>query len=163
MKTVTKSPGAIQSKASGMTALYILAMKHNREQFPNVPDHARSIHKYEDKSANGLTRCINDYTRFIGGYSVRVNTMGTYRESLGKFTPGGTTPGTADLHLCLKGIHISVEVKIGRDRLSDKQLNCKAQVEAAGGIYLVVSCFQDFYDILTQLPGISISIKKAGL
>jgi len=101
---------------------------------------------YSDKTANGLTRMIIDYIKFIGGYAVRINTQGQYSEKLGKWIKGSTERGTADIMGCYNGRHFSIEVKIGYDTQSSDQLKICKRVEAAGGCYYVSRRFGNFYD-----------------
>ncbi|RAU81974.1 VRR-NUC domain-containing protein [Pontibacter arcticus] len=127
-----------------------LSLERKRERFPNVPAYGIVAPNYSDKDANGLTKCIIDYFRLNGGYAVRINTQGQYNEKLGKWTKSTTKRGTADVHACLNGIHYSIEVKIGRDTLSEYQTETQEQVRAAGGRYYVAKDFQDFYNWINQ-------------
>jgi hypothetical protein len=127
-----------------------LALEGKRERFPNVPAYGIVIPKYSDKDANGLTKCIIEYFRLHGGYAVRINTQGQYNEKLGKWTKSTTKLGTADIHACLNGIHISIEVKIGKDTLSEYQVKTQDQVKAAGGRYFVAKDFQSFWEWVNQ-------------
>lgn len=58
--------------------------------------------------------------------------------------PGTGTNGTADISALWMGKSIKVEVKIGRDKVSQAQLNYRAKIEAAGGIYLVAKSYEGF-------------------
>ena len=80
----------------------------------------------------------------MSGYAVRVNTQGQYHADTGKWTKGQTTKGTSDIHACFAGRHLSIEIKTGRDVLSDAQKETQRKVEEAGGIYLVASDFDSF-------------------
>lgn len=136
---------------NGLKMLDAFARQRKRERFPNLPEFALSIRKYQDKTANDLTRCIIDWVTLNGGYAVRINTTGIYREDLGKYVPGGTKKGTADIHICENGLHLSVEVKIGADKLSLEQIECKKEVERAGGRYFVAKDFQSFFEFYQRL------------
>ena len=46
---------------------------------PNVPRYAIALPKYEDKTANGLTKCVIEYLQLSDHQAERINTMG--RES----------------------------------------------------------------------------------
>lgn len=128
--------------------LAALALEHNRQRYPNVPEHARPKPKYSDRTANGLTRCIIDYLRFNGHYATRIQSQGQYSPKLDKWVKGKTTKGTADIHAIAHGRHLSIEVKIGRDRQSDHQKEAQRQIENAGGMYFVARDFQSFVDWL---------------
>ncbi len=115
----------------------------NRRQYPNVPDGARIPAKYSDKTTNGLTTCVTDFLRLKGNYVARVNTTGIIRK--GKFTKGGGTVGAADLNVIIGGRSVQIEIKAGRDVLSESQIKQGEKIKAAGGIYLVVKDFESFY------------------
>jgi len=51
----------------------------------------------------------------------------------------------------MDGRHISIEIKIGHDKLRPAQEKVKAEVEAAGGRYLVVRSFDDFLDQIQDI------------
>ena len=104
-----------------------LSKEATRQRYPNFPEEAISTPVYTDKTANGLTKCIIDYIRFSGGYATRINTTGQMRQ--GKWVKGTTSKGTADIHACLIGVHYSIEVKIGKDRLSEYQKDTQRKVE----------------------------------
>jgi hypothetical protein len=121
-----------------------LSKEATRQRYPNFPEEAISTPVYTDKTANGLTKCIIDYIRFSGGYATRINTTGQMRQ--GKWVKGTTSKGTADIHACLIGVHYSIEVKIGKDRLSEYQKDTQRKVESAGGIYMIARNFEGFVD-----------------
>ncbi|MEO7535849.1 MAG: hypothetical protein ABIU30_18455 [Ferruginibacter sp.] len=103
--------------------------------------------KWEDATANGLTKAIVDYLNYIGGNFTRINVMGTPRKNgHGQliFTPSTTKPGTADILGCYKSRYIAIEVKIGADRQSKEQIQEQKDVTAAGGIYIVAKDFPTF-------------------
>jgi hypothetical protein len=101
---------------------------------------------YSDSTANALTKAIIDFIRFRGGDANRINTSGIMRRVNGKnrWTYGGTRKGTADIHAICQGRHISIEVKIGKDRMSDDQRAEQTRVEKAGGLYFVARNMPDF-------------------
>ncbi len=110
---------------------------------------------YRDDTANGLTKCITDYINFSGGNANRINVQGqprkerialafgNYREVL-RFTPSTTNKGTADLHCIIGGRHVSIEIKIGKDTLSEHQLKEMNRVTAAGRLYFVARDMASF-------------------
>ena len=64
-----------------------------------------------------------------------------------KWIPPSMQRGSADLSATLAphGRALKVEVKVGRDRQRDEQKTYQAQIEATGGIYLIVRDFDEFY------------------
>lgn len=93
---------------------------------------------------NELTKQVMKAIRASGGYAVRINTTGFYKEDLGKWINGTTTKGTADIHACLFGKHLSLEIKVGNDTQSEDQKDIERQVLASGGVYLLVRTLEGF-------------------
>ena len=93
-------------------------------------------------TSGGLQNAIIKYLTWRGWYANRISTTG--RKIRDKWIHGTTKKGTADLHLIIKGVHISAEVKIGADRMSEHQHLEKLRVEKAGGKYWVIKTFEDF-------------------
>jgi hypothetical protein len=137
------------TQKDALSILRELKQAENRKLYPNVPEHALPRPKYSDKTANELTRAITDYIRLNGGYCTRINTTGQFRG--GKWVKGTTSKGTADLHAAISGRHVSIEVKIGRDKLSPAQIKQAGIIERAGGLYYVARNFSDFFDWLNTL------------
>lgn len=126
-----------------------LSLEASREKYPNFPDKYRPAPRYKETTTNDLTRAIIDYINLKGGYAVRINTQGQYDQKTGKWRKGMTRRGTADIHACWKGRHYSIEIKTGKDRLSPEQIETRADVEKAGGIYIVAGCLDDVVARLT--------------
>lgn len=106
---------------------------------------------WEDSTANGLTKCIIDWITYDGGFASRVNTTGMMRKIGGqmRWTKGSSVKGLADIMATINGRAVHIEVKIGRDRMSDDQKKVKAKVEASGGLYFIAKdmySFLDWYD-----------------
>jgi len=101
--------------------------------------------------ANGLTRSILTYLSFRNWYGVRINTQGQWDDKLKIWKKSHTRKGTADIHACIHGLHVSIEIKTGNDRMRSDQHETKKLVEKAGGYYVVVSCFEDFIVFLKQI------------
>ena len=131
-----------------------LALAHKKQVHPNIPEAYIPRPKFEDKTANGLTKCIATYIRLQGGFISRINSQGQYDGKLGMWRPGTTTKGISDLIGCvpaLRGKLLAIEVKIGPDKQSDDQILFEAQVTQAGAFYVVAKSFQGFYDWFTSL------------
>jgi hypothetical protein len=144
-----------------------LAWDDSRLKYPNLPDHARVRKKYDDRTANGLTKCIIDFLKFTGNQGERVSNTGRYIDSretvtnilgqkkvigTGKWIPGSGTKGTADIHATIEvnvrghlvGVSVKWEVKIGRDRQSIDQKIYESQVKESRGWYFTVTDFDQF-------------------
>jgi hypothetical protein len=126
-----------------------LFLTHYRTTYPAVPEHCLPKQKYTDKTANGLTRMVLDFVRFSGGYAERINVMGRVIKTKANreiYIPSSGSKGSADISAILPGGKSArIEIKIGKDKQSDKQRQYADKVNAAGGIYVVIRSFQDFY------------------
>lgn len=109
-----------------------------------MPESARFKDKYRDDTANGLTKCVILYIKLIGGFATRINTTGMYRADIKKFIPNTQRKGLADVSAVIKGRAVSIEIKVGKDRMSEAQLKIKSEVERAGGVYIIARNFEQF-------------------
>jgi hypothetical protein len=138
-----------------------LKLAKTKELYPNVPDIALPKIEYNDRSANGLTKCVLDFLLLSGHFCERTGNEGrvidgrkTYTDVIGRQKTIGTvkrikssgTKGTSDLKAVLYGRMIAIEIKFGSDRQSQAQKDYQAMIERAGGQYWIVKTFEDFYD-----------------
>jgi hypothetical protein len=103
--------------------------------------------KKKPKTGTNTNQLTADIIRLIeksGGYAERINTVGIYDHTLQKHRKGTTRRGTADIHACIEGRFYSIEVKTGADRLSEEQKQARAEVQRAGGVYLVANDLTTF-------------------
>ena len=124
-----------------------------RTKHPAVPEHALVKTKYSDKTANDLTKAIIDCITLGGGYATRVNTQGQYNEKLGKWTKSTTRLGTSDIISLVDSKFIAIEVKIGKDKLSEHQIKTRDEIINSGGFYIVATSFSEFikwYDLIIK-------------
>lgn len=125
---------------------------------PNFPIHAIPVPKFKDKTANELTKSIVHFININGGIAERRSNTGRYikgesvtdvigiqRTFNGKYIPGTGTNGTADISATIKGRSCAIEVKIGRDRQSQNQIEYQRRIESAGGLYFIAKDFEGFY------------------
>lgn len=136
------------ASSSSIQQLNELALIQNRRRYPNLPDNARVLKSFSEKTSNELTKSIVAYITFKGGYAVRINTQGQWNESLQKWTKSNTRKGTADIHACYQGKHYSIEIKIGHDRMSTEQIVTEHDVMKAGGIYICARSLQNVMSII---------------
>jgi hypothetical protein len=144
------------------------------ESYPNVPKYALSAFKYEDKTANGLTKCIIEFLQLSNHQAERINTMGRpidnrkqvtdvigRTKTIGSMTWGKSTAtkGSADISATIQGRSVKIEVKIGADKQSEDQKVYQANIEKSGGKYWIAKNFDDFIkkydDFLESLKSIS--------
>jgi len=138
-----------------------LAIADLRLKYPNVPDHCVPAPKYSDKTANGLTKCITDFLKLSGWQAERISSMGRMidkrvinTDCLGRqrtigslqYIKGTSTNGTADISATIKGRSVKIEVKIGKDRMSQDQIKYRDAIIRAGGIYFIATDFDMFME-----------------
>jgi hypothetical protein len=144
------------------------------ESYPNVPKYAISAPKYDDKTANGLTKCIIEFLQLSNHQAERINTMGRpidnrkqvtdvigRTKTIGSMTWGKSTAtkGSADISATIQGRSVKIEVKIGADRQSQYQKIYQENIEKSGGQYWIAKNFDDFIkkydDFLDSLKSIT--------
>lgn len=111
---------------------------------PNMPDCNKS---------NGLTLAIVNFLIWNGHRATRVSSAG--RMIKGKFIPGPTRKGAADISSTINGRSVMFEIKIGADVSSEYQLREQELEEKAGGKYFFVKTFEQFlenYDTIHHTP-----------
>ncbi len=138
------------------------AVKARRQaQYPNLPEHAITIPKYDDSTANSLTRCIIDFINLQDScFAWRVSTEGSMRDTrktitdvtgnkriIGECKRIKTTGqvGASDIASCCRGRCVMIEVKI-KDKQSEEQKEWQKKIEASHGRYLIIKSFQEFHD-----------------
>lgn len=145
-------------KSDAVKALEEMYIEDHRSRYPSMPEYARTCKRYEDRTANGLTKCVIDFIRLNGYQAERINCTGRYvdntqvvenvlgdkrRIGSAKWLPTSGQRGTADISAVIRGRAVKIEVKI-KDRQSDDQKRYQADVEKAGGVYLLVRSFEEF-------------------
>lgn len=148
-------------KSEAVKLLEEMANKAAQEKYPNTPPEWLAPRKYRDDTANRLTKCIIHYIRLTGGQAERISYTGrqitrnnNYVDVVGfqrsiintHWIPGTGSKGTADISATIEGKSVKIEVKIGRDKQSAAQKQYQQNLESAGGIYLIATNFQSFYD-----------------
>lgn len=115
--------------------------------FGNLPKR-----KKKSSPANELTNAIMDYAKLNQCAAARINVMGIYDQSLGKYRKSGSTIGVEDINITYPltingmklGLTVAVEVKIGKDEQSEAQKKRQDRVEKAGGVYIIAKTFDTF-------------------
>ncbi len=142
--------------------LRALEIEDKRDKYPSVPESYIPLTDWKDNSANSLTKCVIAWITYMGGQAERISSQGQYREGKkiqvgtgtlshskqlpGKWTPGQSTKGTADISATIKGRSVKIEIKYGKDRQSDVQKEYQAAIERAGGVYIIVRTFDEFVE-----------------
>lgn len=142
-----------------------MALQDSKVRHPSLPDECRSTRNYNDRTANGLTQCILDFLRFSGWQGERISVSGRYVDGSkivkdclgrtmkigsGKWIPGSMTRGSADISATIKGRSVKIEVKM-KDKQSPDQKRYQQQVEAAGGIYIIVHSMDEFIELYNKI------------
>lgn len=136
-------------KPESVKVLETLALKKTQEQYPNFPYPPKQV--YRDDKTNDLTRCIIDFVNFSDYQAERINSTGQQININGKtkWIKGSGQIGTSDISATIKGRSIKIEVKCEATRdnyQSDEQVAYQKQIERAGGIYIIIRNFTQFYD-----------------
>jgi len=100
-------------------------------------------------TANGLTQAIVKFILWNGYRATRVMSSG--RVIGGKYVPGSTRRGAADISSTIKGMSVMWEIKINFDKPSKEQLREQELEERAGGKYFFVKTFEQFLTIYDTL------------
>lgn len=107
--------------------------------------------------ANGLTNYVLNYIKWAGYRSTRVNVQGRLIDKAVKTEAGNifydkrmikssTRKGAADVSSTIKGRSVMWEIKVGRDRPSQAQLDEQARERKAGGEYFFTRTVEEFLD-----------------
>lgn len=146
--------------------LNTLMIESLKLKYPNMPEAYIPKTEYKENSANSLTRCVIDWINLHGYQAERISSQGQYRNGAkikvgsgimahtkqlpGKWTPGQSTKGTADISATIKGRSVKIEIKYGKDKQSDVQKQYQESVERAGGVYIIVRDFDTFVEWYNQ-------------
>lgn len=99
----------------------------------------------KSESANQITRniirVINFQPRCV---AYRINNVGVWDEAKGIHRAGNTEKGLPDIFACIRGAFVTIEVKAGKDRMSEDQEKRKFEIEKAGGVYFVARSTDEF-------------------
>lgn len=93
-------------------------------------------------TANGLTQAIVKFLLWSGHRATRISSAG--RMIAGKYIPGATRKGAADISATIRGRSVQIEVKVGNDRPSEYQLREQELERKAGGVYIFIKTFEEF-------------------
>lgn len=99
--------------------------------------------KRKKTPTNSLTAQIVHYVELRGGYAMRINVGGFYREDVG-YIKNGSTVGVPDIIAVFEGMYIGIEVKTGKDYQSDAQKAVEERTRQAKGVYMIAHDFESF-------------------
>lgn len=143
-------------KSEELKLLEALIHQDKAKRHPAMPSNYVPKTAYRDDDANGLTNAIIDYIDLIGGWATRISVEGRYIEKLGRRIPSSVKKGTADIHAVYRGRHLSIEVKVGKDRQSEHQIEVQQDIESAGGLYFIARDFASFYQWFNTVMAVAV-------
>lgn len=112
---------------------------------------SKTLKSYDDRTANGLTAFILDWLKAHGHYGARINIGGIYLADKGSYRASGSTKGVADIIACINGRFCQFEVKAGKDRPREDQLQQQQLTRAAKGVYEFVHSATEFCSIVEPI------------
>ncbi len=121
------------------------------KQTARQPRTAKKKGQPKTETANALTRRIVTHIRQHGGFASRISSTGTYREDLKKFVSSQQVSGLPDVMAVVSGRAVFVEVKVGRDVLSEVQKQTISGLIAAGAAVYLARDFESFTAWFTTL------------
>lgn len=147
---VKRKPKAPYRKPDAVKHLEQLLYEDDCRRHPSMKPEHMARRKMRDDTAGGLTQCIISYVRLQGAFVSRLNNQGVYRG--GRYTRSTARRGLPDILITGRdGRSIFVEVKAGRDRLSQWQKAVRDDQQQAGGLYFVAHDFTSFKQWFDQL------------
>lgn len=90
------------------------------------------------KASADLTNQVINHIYRAGGYAWRASSVGVFDTKQMHFR-ASAKKGVSDVLACYKGILVAIEVKIGKDTLSDEQKGFMRNIEHAGGYAIVAT------------------------
>jgi VRR-NUC domain len=134
------------------TALQILTeldYAAKRAAHPTVPYLPKT--KFTDRTSNALTKCVVRCFELHGHYASRIASTGTYRADLKRFVHSQQKAGQPDVMAIVKtgkhtGQYVGIEIKVGKDRLSDVQKQTIARLEKSGAMVFVAKDYSSFWE-----------------
>ena len=124
-----------------------------KTRYPSVPDFAlEGLVKKGKLTANVLTdQCIR-HVKSLSGCMWRLQSQGQFDIKQNRWRPSGQKRGLPDcIGLLPNGRFIAVEVKIGRDKMSEYQELRRSEIINSNGHYLIARNLDDFKNELKQI------------
>jgi len=134
-------------------------------RYPEIPERLLPNKPIKATKANDLTKAIIKFIQLSGGQAERISVTGrrvdmrrTFTDVLGnqrqigsvRWIKSSMQKGSADISATIAGQSVKIEIKVGHDRIRPEQEIYKQQVEKAGGIYLLIHTFDEFYQWYTS-------------
>lgn len=144
-----------------------LILEEQRLKYPTIPDRMLRVNIYgTDKAEKREKKRIEKFLNLIGNARCniienrgqRIDNRKTVTDTIGRqkvigsvhYIGSGMRNGIADMMAVINGRAYDIELKRiykkGKDRQSEDQKEEQQRMESAGGTYLIVSSFDDFYE-----------------
>lgn len=111
--------------------------------------------KAPDKKGESANRITANIIRAInmqpGCVAYRVNNVGIWDAAKGVYRAGNTAKGLPDIIAIIRGRFVGIEVKAGKDKLSEHQQYRKFEIERAGGTYFEARSTDDFLKFFSSV------------
>ena len=148
-------------KSPALQELERMANIADRQKYPHIEPEYLAPRLFQDNDTNRLTVAVISFLKLSGHQAERIHTTGRvidktktftdvlgHRRRIGSMTwiPTTGTRGSADISATIYGASVKIEIKQGRDKQSEAQKDYQRAIETAGGYYVVVRSFQEFYD-----------------
>ena len=103
------------------------------------------------ETANQITQnIIRAVNMQPGCVAYRQNNVGVWDAAKQVHRKGNTEKGLPDITAIIRGRYVGIEVKAGRDKLSQDQLLRKFEIERAGGVYFEARSTDDFLKFFVE-------------
>jgi len=138
-----------------------------KKKYPTAPEHTIPINifgtmnpeKREKKRIERFCDLKGHNVVIIENRGQRIDNSHFYVDAIGgehtikgkaDFIGSGMKKGIADLQGSIKGRAVAIELKrkykVGKDRMSQAQIDFKTRQEADGGVHIIVDSFEAFFD-----------------
>ena len=94
-----------------------------------------------NKITANIIRIINLKHKCV---AYRINNVGVWDQAKGIHRAGNTEKGLPDIWACVRGRFFVIEVKAGKDKMSEHQEMRKFEIEKAGGTFIVARSTDQF-------------------
>lgn len=139
------------NKPESVLLLEQIYFEQLKSKHSNFPPKYTPMPSFRDDTTNDLTKCVIEWIRLHKGQAERINSTGRVLD--GKMIFGSGTKGTADISATIFGKSVKIEIKCeatGDRYQSEHQKRYQMQIEQAGGIYIVVRNFTQFFEWYKQ-------------
>ena len=70
---------------------------------------------------------------------------------INKYGDGRSAKGAPDLYICIHGLFVTMELKVGKNGLQEDQLIHKRRIERSGGLWYSPRTLSEFVTIVEEL------------